>query len=56
MLPAMAWVARERGVKEFDLMLPSSVKPLLPGIKRLGLYLWDETEEPNVLVFRKRLV
>ncbi|NJE01545.1 GNAT family N-acetyltransferase [Thermococcus sp. JdF3] len=55
-LPAMAWVARERGWEEFDLMLPSGVKPLLPGLKRLGLFLWDETEEPNVLVFRKKLV
>ena len=55
-LPGMAWVARERGVEEFDVMLPSGVKPLLPGIKRLGLFLWDETEEPNVLVFRKKLI
>jgi len=55
LLPAMAWVARERGWEEFDLMLPSGVKPLLPGLKRLGLFLWDETEEPNVLVFRKKL-
>jgi len=31
------------------------VKPLLPGLKRLGLLLWDEKEKPNVLVFRKRL-
>jgi len=56
MLPAMAWVAEERGKGEFDVMLPSGVKPLLLGLKRLGLYLWDETEEPNVLVFRKKLV
>ena len=55
-LPAMAWVARERGSGEFDVMLPSGVKPLLPGLKRLGLFLWDETEEPNVLVFRKKLI
>ncbi|NJE77100.1 GNAT family N-acetyltransferase [Thermococcus sp. ES12] len=54
-LPAMAWVARERDREEFDVMLPSGVKPLLPGLKRLGLFLWDEAEEPNVLVFRKRL-
>ncbi|WP_297466924.1 GNAT family N-acetyltransferase [Thermococcus sp.] len=56
MLPAMAWVSRERGREEFDVMLPSGVKPLLLGLRRLGLYLWDETEEPNVLVFRKRLL
>ncbi|ACS34081.1 GNAT family N-acetyltransferase [Thermococcus gammatolerans] len=56
MLPAMAWVARERGWEEFEVMLPSGVKPLLPGLRRLGLFLWEETEEPNVLVFRKRLV
>ncbi|NJE60300.1 GNAT family N-acetyltransferase [Thermococcus sp. 21S7] len=56
MLPAMAWVARERGREGFDVMLPSGVKPLLPGLKRLGLHLWDETEEPDVLVFRKKLV
>ncbi|QDA31801.1 GNAT family N-acetyltransferase [Thermococcus indicus] len=55
MLPAMAWVANERNQKEFDLMLPSGVKPLLPGLRRLGLHLWDETEEPNVLVFRKKI-
>ncbi|NJD99705.1 GNAT family N-acetyltransferase [Thermococcus sp. LS1] len=55
MLPAMAWVAMERERESFDVMLPSGVKPLLPGLKRLGLLLWDETEEPNVLVFRKRL-
>ncbi|ACJ16646.1 Acetyltransferase (GNAT) family protein [Thermococcus onnurineus NA1] len=55
MLPAMAWVAKERERESFDVMLPSGVKPLLPGLKRLGLLLWDETEEPNVLVFRKRL-
>ncbi len=56
MLPAMAWVAKERGREEFDLMLPSGMKPVLPGLRRLGLFLWDETEEPNVLVFRKGLV
>ncbi|MEO2151404.1 MAG: GNAT family N-acetyltransferase, partial [Thermococcus sp.] len=56
MLLGMAWVARERGREEFEVMLPSGVKPLLPGIKRLGLFLWDETEEPNVLVFRKKLI
>ena len=55
MLPAMAWVSGERGRESFDVMLPSGVKPLLPGLKRLGLYLWDETDEPNVLVFRKKL-
>ncbi|NJF25016.1 GNAT family N-acetyltransferase [Thermococcus sp. Bubb.Bath] len=54
MLPAMAWVAREKRREEFDLMLTSGMKPVLPGLKRLGLFLWDETEEPNVLVFRKR--
>ncbi len=56
MLPGMAWVARERGREEFEVMLPSGVKPLLPGLKRLGLFLWEETEEPNVLVFRKKLI
>jgi len=56
MLPAMAWVARKRGREGFDVMLPSGVKPLLPGLRRLGLHLWDETDEPNVLVFRKKLV
>jgi N-acetylglutamate synthase-like GNAT family acetyltransferase len=56
LLPAMAWVAGERRREGFDVMLPSGVKPLLPGLRRLGLHLWDETEEPNVLVFRKRLV
>ncbi|WP_456367670.1 GNAT family N-acetyltransferase [Thermococcus sp.] len=55
MLPAMAWVSGERGRESFDVMLTSGVKPLLPGLKRLGLYLWDETDEPNVLVFRKKL-
>jgi len=55
MLPAMAWVSKERGREDFEVMLPSGVKPLLPGLQRLGLYLWDETEEPNVLVFRKGL-
>ncbi len=55
MLPAMAWVAGEKGREEFDLMLPSGMKPVLPGLRRLGLFLWDETEEPNVLVFRKKL-
>ncbi len=52
-LPAMACVAKEMGKKTFDVMLPSGVKPLLPGIKRLGLFLWDETDGPNVLVFRR---
>ncbi len=56
MLPAMAWVARERGREEFDVMLTSGVKPLLPGLKRLGLYLWEEAAEPNVLVFRRKLI
>ncbi|NJE10823.1 GNAT family N-acetyltransferase [Thermococcus sp. MAR1] len=56
MLPAMMWVAKGMGKEEFDVMLPSGVKPLLPGLKRLGLFLWDETKEPNVLVFRKKLV
>ncbi len=55
MLPAMAWVSRERDRREFDVMLTSGVKPLLPGLKRLGLFLWDETKGPNVLVFRKKL-
>ncbi|AEC52763.1 acetyltransferase [Pyrococcus sp. NA2] len=53
MLPAMAWVAKERGEEEFDVMLPGGVKPLLQGIKKLNLYLWDDTNDPNVLVFRK---
>lgn len=56
MLPGMSWVARERGKEEFDVMLPSGLRPVLPGLKRLGLFLWDETEEPNVLVFRKGMV
>ena len=56
MLPAMAWVSKERGKKEFDVMLTSGVKPLLPGLRRIGLFLWDEAEEPNVIVFRKKLV
>ncbi|WP_010477519.1 GNAT family N-acetyltransferase [Thermococcus zilligii] len=56
MLPAMAWVAGEKGREEFDLMLPEGMKPALPGLKKMGLFLWDETEEPNVLVFRKGLV
>ena len=55
-LPAMAWIAKERDREGFDVMLPGGVKPLLSGIKRLGLFLWDETEEPNVLVFRKKIV
>ncbi|WP_297464668.1 GNAT family N-acetyltransferase [Thermococcus sp.] len=55
MLPAMAWVSGERDRESFDVMLTSGVKPLLPGLKRLGFYLWDETDEPNVLVFRKKL-
>ncbi|MBP1912582.1 GNAT family N-acetyltransferase [Thermococcus stetteri] len=55
MLPAMAWVAKERD-GAFELMLPASMMPVLPGLKRLGLSLWDETDEPNVLVFRKGLV
>lgn len=55
MLPAMAWVAEKKGKESFDVMLTSGVKSLLIGLKRLGLHLWDETEEPNVLVFRKRL-
>ncbi len=54
MLPAMAWVAKDRD-EAFDLMLPASMMPVLPGLKRLGLSLWDETDEPNVLVFRKDL-
>ncbi|WP_461862856.1 GNAT family N-acetyltransferase [Thermococcus sp.] len=56
MLPAMAWVARESGREEFEMMLPGGMKPVLPGLRRLGLSLWDETEEPNVLVFRKGFV
>ncbi len=54
-LPAMAWVARGRDREGFDLMLPGGMKPVLSGLKRLGLFLWDETDEPNVLVFRKNL-
>ena len=54
-LPGMAWAAMKMGREEFDLMIPSGMKPVLPGLKRLGLFLWDETEEPNVLVFRKKL-
>jgi N-acetylglutamate synthase-like GNAT family acetyltransferase len=56
LLPAMAWVAKERGKEEFDLMLSSAIKPVLPGFKRAGIRIWDDAEEPNVLVFRKRLV
>lgn len=54
MLPAMAWVAKERD-EVFELMLPASMMEVLPGLKGLGLSLWDETDEPNVLVFRKDL-
>ncbi len=54
MLPAMAWVAGERGREEFDLMLSGGMKPVLPGLRRLGLFSWDETAEPNVIVFRRR--
>lgn len=53
-LPAMAWVARERGEENFDIMVSKGMKPVLPGLKRLGLSLWDETEDPNVLMFRRK--
>jgi N-acetylglutamate synthase-like GNAT family acetyltransferase len=56
LLPAMAWVAKERGEEEFSLMLSSAIKPVLPGFKRAGIRIWDDAEEPNVLVFRKKLV
>jgi N-acetylglutamate synthase-like GNAT family acetyltransferase len=56
LLPAMAWVARERGREEFNLMLSSAIKPVLPGFKRTGIRIWDDSEEPNVFVFRKKLV
>ncbi len=55
MLPAMVWVAEKNGRDYFDLVLPSGMKPVLPGLRRLGLLLRDETEEPNVLVFRRGL-
>ncbi|NJE85653.1 GNAT family N-acetyltransferase [Thermococcus sp. CX2] len=54
MLPAMAYVAKERG-EWFDIMLPGGMNPVLLGLMGLGLKLWDETEEPNVLVFRMPL-
>ncbi|ASJ02465.1 GNAT family acetyltransferase [Thermococcus profundus] len=56
LLPAMAWVAKERDKEQFDLMLLSAIKPVLPGFKRAGIWIWDGSEEPNVLVFRKKLV
>jgi N-acetylglutamate synthase-like GNAT family acetyltransferase len=56
LLPAMAWVTKERGKEKFDLMLSSAIKPVLPGFKRAGIRIWDGSEEPNVLVFRKKLI
>ncbi|MDK2982803.1 MAG: hypothetical protein PWP49_494 [Thermococcaceae archaeon] len=56
MLPAMTWVAKEKGNEVFEIMLPSDVKPVVPDLKKLSLFLWDETNEPNVLVFRKKMV
>ncbi|AFN03746.1 MULTISPECIES: GNAT family N-acetyltransferase [Pyrococcus] len=55
LLPAMAWVAREKDKEEFNLMLSSSIKPVLSVFRRIGVYIWDDAKEPNVLVFRKKL-
>ncbi|HII61351.1 GNAT family N-acetyltransferase [Pyrococcus horikoshii] len=55
LLPAMAWVAKEKNREEFSLMLPSSVKPVLPVFRRIGVHIWDNAKEPNVFVFRKKL-
>ncbi len=50
--PAMAWVARERGREKFEVMLPSGVKSLIINLKSLNI--WNENEEPNVLIFQER--
>jgi len=52
-LPTMAWVARERGREEFEVMLPSGVESRSINIKSLNIR--NETEESNVWVFRNRL-
>ena len=55
LMPAMGWVAKELGKEEFSVMIPSAMRMVLPSLRRIGFRLWDETDEPNVLVFRKKL-
>ena len=55
LMPAMGWVAKERGFDHFDVMIPSAMGAVLPSLRRIGFELWDETEEPNVLVFGRRI-
>lgn len=55
LMPAMGWVAKERGFDHFDVMIPSAMGAVLPSLRRIGFELWDETEEPNVLVFGRKI-
>ncbi|WP_297417240.1 GNAT family N-acetyltransferase [Thermococcus sp.] len=55
LMPAMGWVARELSLDGFDVMIPSAMGAVLPGLRRVGFELWDDKDEPNVLVFRKKI-
>ena len=55
MLPAMAWVARERGLKTFYVVIPEELGSEVPSLEKFGLKRWGGIEGPNVLVFRKEL-
>ena len=55
LMPAMSWAAKELGSDHFDVMIPSAMGAVLPSLRRIGFELWDETGEPNVLVFGRRI-
>ncbi len=55
MLPAMAWVAKEKGLEVFYVVLPEELGREIPSLREFGLQTWGDVEGPNVLVFRKEL-
>lgn len=55
MFLVMVWVVKDRD-EVFDFMFFVSMREVLFGFKWFGLFLWDEIDELNVLVFRKDFI
>jgi len=55
LLPAMAWIARERGSERISVIIPEKAREALQTLEALGFKAWRTSGEPNVVVFRKDL-
>ncbi|WP_148881920.1 MULTISPECIES: GNAT family N-acetyltransferase [Thermococcus] len=56
LLPATSFEAKRIGYDSIDIMLPEERKDLIEPLKELGFKNWADFREPDVLVFRKKLI